>query len=202
MSPFNHLTMRPSKKKTGLKNPFRPRTMLYYNAAIDTDWGNLGNWWLNSAFTVPATTLPNDDNSVWLAASVTINSSSPPTIYNLIVSDPNNDGWSLGVPVTVEGMAAFTGSSTLDSSIVGQAAFADASSNLGTVIGNAAFDNDSTNSSTVDGNATVNYPVARPLGGTVTGSITYMGYPFFLTTEDGLRLTSETGDLLVTEQFE
>ena len=203
MSPFNHRTMRPRKRGTGsTRGPRDPRVTLHFDGSSDDNWATLSNWWRDSGHSLPAAALPNQNNNVVLAAAVVSNSGDAPTVHNLTVDDPGYIGWSLGVPVTVQGTATFTGASTLDSSVVGNAAFADASSNGGTVYGNATFDNSSTNAGTVTGDATVNYPVVRPLGGTVTGTTFYVGYPFFLVTEDGYRLTSEAGELLVTEQFE
>jgi hypothetical protein len=39
---------------------------LYYNAAVDTDWSTLGNWWTDSSYSTPASSLPssNDDVSI------------------------------------------------------------------------------------------------------------------------------------------
>ncbi len=67
------------------------------------------------------------------------------------------------------------------STIGGNAAFNDSSANYygSTITGNAAFHDNSYNYGTVSGNVSVYYPATRPLGGTVTGTITYFGYPDF-----------------------
>ena len=41
--------------------------MLYYNAAVDTDWNTLGNWWNDAVFADPALALPTagDDLEIW-----------------------------------------------------------------------------------------------------------------------------------------
>lgn len=41
--------------------------MLYFNAAIDSEWNTLGNWWNDGAFTDPALALPTagDDLEIW-----------------------------------------------------------------------------------------------------------------------------------------
>ena len=58
----------------------------------------------------------------------------------------------------------------------GYAHFYNSSICQGEVSGNAIFENSSSNIGTVDGNAYVYYPVHKPLGGTVLGSIVYFGY--------------------------
>jgi hypothetical protein len=65
--------------------------------------------------------------------------------------------------------------------ITGNAVFNDNSQNYCTVDGAATFNDNSANSGLVSGDASVYYPVTRPLGGTVTGTITYFGYPVFYT---------------------
>lgn len=57
--------------------------------------------------------------------------------------------------------------------------FNDSSSNTGSIRANAVFSDTSTNTGTIYGNVTVNSPVTKPLGGTVTGNITYQGYAGF-----------------------
>jgi hypothetical protein len=83
---------------------------------------------------------------------------------------------------SIDGNASFYDISSNNGSaanITGDATFNDSSYNASgaTVTGDAIFRNSSYNSGTVTGNATVYYPVARPLGGTVMGTITYIGYP-------------------------
>lgn len=83
---------------------------------------------------------------------------------------------------TIGGDATFNDSSVNGSGIVtGNATFNDSAYNYyyATVTGNATFNNNSLNYGTVSGNASVYYPVTRPLGGTVAGTITYFGYPYF-----------------------
>ena len=46
----------------------------------------------------------------------------------------------------------------------------------GEVSGTGIFENNSSNTGVIDGNAYVYYPVHKPLGGTVHGTITYFGY--------------------------
>jgi hypothetical protein len=46
----------------------------------------------------------------------------------------------------------------------------------GEVSGTGIFENNSSNTGVIDGNAYVYYPVHKPLGGIVHGTITYFGY--------------------------
>ena len=43
---------------------------LYYNAATDTNWNTLTNWWQDSGFTIQATALPGISDDVIVSASV------------------------------------------------------------------------------------------------------------------------------------
>lgn len=56
---------------------------LYYNAAVDTNWATLGNWWTDSMFTVPASSLPTSSDDVNLYGSVESNSGSTPTVNSM-----------------------------------------------------------------------------------------------------------------------
>ena len=165
------------------------RTM-YFNGAVDQDWAELGNWWLDSGHTVAAIALPTAGDSVIATASITSNSGSEPTVVNFTLNEVEG-GPSLGISVTVTGVATFgnntvftagtlTGNATFNGAsahygdITGNATFNDSSGNDGgTVTGNATFNDSSQNFSTITGNATFNDSSRNE--GTVTGTATFTG---------------------------
>jgi hypothetical protein len=59
---------------------------LYYNNAIDTDWNTLGNWWTNSSFTTPASSLPTSADDVVVSANCLSNSGDDPTVNSMVVN--------------------------------------------------------------------------------------------------------------------
>lgn len=65
-----------------------PAATLYYNAASDTDWNNLNNWWSNSGVSVQATFLPRSiDSVIFISGSQCLsNGGSQPTIKNLTLN--------------------------------------------------------------------------------------------------------------------
>jgi surface protein len=125
----------------------------YYFFGVDSNtWSDLGNWFLDEDALIAATSLPDANDDVIIAASLDSEGTSTGIeVNNLTMSDPSFDGYELDITIIVNGVATFTG----------------ASANLGTVIGNAIFNNDSVNSGTIDGNATLNN-TSNNLG-TVTG---------------------------------
>ena len=60
---------------------------LYYNAAVDTAWDTLGNWWTDASFTTPATALPADGDTVHLNGDVDYPPSTSVTLAHIYVSD-------------------------------------------------------------------------------------------------------------------
>jgi Concanavalin A-like lectin/glucanases superfamily len=83
-----------------------------------------------------------------------------------------NTGIIYGNATFINGSAASTGS------ITGNVVFTDSQNQSGsTITGDATFNGNSTNLGTITHNAYVYSPVAKPLGGTVLGTITYIGYP-------------------------
>jgi hypothetical protein len=118
----------------------------YFNGADDIAnsvdpplWSNLGNWWMNSGFTVPATALPTSSDSV--VASVRIDTDGPREVVNATV---DGSGTAMSGELTVTGLCTFNNSSY----------------NNATITGNATFNNSSTNRNTVSGNATFTYLTA------------------------------------------
>jgi hypothetical protein len=125
---------------------------LYFNGAVDDDWTEVGNWWLDDEHTEPAGRLPTSDESVVLTATVSSNSGSQPTVINATV-----EGVALDIDITVTGMATFNGFAAMNFiTVTGNATFNGTSNNTGTVTGNATFNDSSQNFGSVQGTATFN----------------------------------------------
>jgi hypothetical protein len=162
---------------------------LYYNAAIDTAWDTLGNWWTDAAFTTPSVAIPADGDTAYLAATMYSGPSTAVTLNHIYVADASTGGGSFGV--------IFTGAT-------GDATFNDSSYNAGTVTGNATFNDSSYNYyGTVTGDATFNDysyfsygTVTNPIfndysfiyGGTINGDTTFNDFSY----NDGSITTNAT----------
>lgn len=79
---------------------------------------------------------------------------------------------------TITGTATFNDTSSLGtfSSTVGTAIFNDSSTNFSNMTGNAIFNDSSAHYGQIQGNADVYYPSTNPIGGSVSGTVTYHGY--------------------------
>lgn len=95
---------------------------LYYNASVDANWATLGNWWMDSDHTVPATALPGSGDDVIATADIYSNSGSTPTVANFTISNAY-----LEIDIVVSGVA------TLNS----------VTHNQGLVTGNATYNGSS-----------------------------------------------------------
>ena len=164
---------------------------LYYNAAVDTAWDTLLNWWTDAAFTDPALALPATGDDVYLAAQVDSGPSTTVTLNHIYVADASTGGGSFYVAFSgAIGNATFNDNSYNSGTVAGDATFNDYSVNVfgtvsgdatfnnnsynynfGTVSGNAAFFDSSSNSGTVPGNATFNDSSYN--NGTVSGNATF-----------------------------
>jgi hypothetical protein len=127
---------------------------LYFNAAVDTDWATLGNWWTDDAFTTQATSLPTSADDVIASAIIAANSGSEPTVANFTLNGFSH----LGIAITVTGNATFNDSSVNRTTVTGNATFNGSSYNYygKTVTGNATFNDYSSSEGTVSGDATFN----------------------------------------------
>jgi hypothetical protein len=66
-----------------------PFGVLYYNnAQEDGDWGNLGNWWLDSAYSTQSTYLPTTETHIVVAGNITQNT----FFRSVTISGTDNDG--------------------------------------------------------------------------------------------------------------
>ena len=157
-----------------LLRPLAKGRTLYFNAAVDSDWATLGNWWTSGAFTTQASALPSSGDSVVLSATCDTNSGSAPTVVNFTLDDPYYDGFYIEVAITVTGNATFNDYASNGGTISGDATFNDSAyNNGGTITGDATFNDESFNSSTVEGDATFNGSASN--GGTVEGDATFNG---------------------------
>lgn len=181
----------------GLTYPF---IVLYYNAAVNNDWGTLGNWWSDAAFTFPATALPDNTTPVEIHADVISNTAGDgvcycasaefhsasfysPLVLNSASGVVNISGTAGVFDGTASGNISIHDTCSLGNNavITGDATFRDSSTNsYGTIHGNAYFYESSYNYGQIDGNATVYYSNGSgsyPIGGTVTGTVSYLGWP-------------------------
>ena len=168
---------------------------LYYNAAVSTDWNDLGNWWTNAGMSTQATTLPTALDDVILTGSVVTNTGGAIEVSTLAMTTVAG-GYVLGVDVTISGGGGYNGIFTNSSigagvTVTGYCEFigsqsggVGAASNSGTITGNALFTGDVgvlpcvvaapvENIGTVSGNAVFNGNSRNASTGTVTGSCTF-----------------------------
>jgi hypothetical protein len=129
---------------------------LYYNAAVDTAWDTLGNWWNDDIFTDPALALPTTGDTVYLYGYMTSGPTTPVTLNHIYA-----------YTLSYGGLLSFTGA-------IGNATFQD-SQNSGTVTGDATFNGSSYNFGTVTGNATFNDTSINYSGAEVEGNATFNG---------------------------
>ena len=108
----------------------------------------LGNWWANPAFTIPAASLPTSEDAVVISSAVT----SGTATYASATITAN-----IGSAVTITAMITLTNAV-----------------NSGTLVGTTALNGTASNAGTITGNAIVYYAAQNPLGGSVSGTITYI----------------------------
>jgi hypothetical protein len=146
----------------GLSYPFG---LFYFNAAVNGNLATLGNWWLDSGFTIPADALPDNSSQVFIAAPVTGGTA---TYYSATITA------NIGSAVSITANAITLNSGINSGTLIGPVVLNNSSSNAGTITGNATLNNSSSNAGTITGNATIYNPSANPIGGVVTGSETYL----------------------------
>ena len=162
----------------GITYPF---SLSYNNAQNDGDWGNLLNWWQDSAFTVQATALPDSTTSVILYNQVTQNTQganqcfcasanfwSADFAYGLTLQSTgvvNMQGTSVMAGATTDGISMHDSSTLTDtSSVTGDVTMRDSSRAYGYIGGNAYVYYDQGNGQ-------------FPIGGIVAGTVSYLGWP-------------------------
>ena len=140
----------------------------YFNGAVDNDWNELGNWWMDSTYTTPAENLPSSEDTAYIYATVNSNSGDPISVLSISIYD-----CVLAVPVTVsEGLSANLESGLLNT-ITGNVSLLDSSYNEGTIAGDATFYSTSYNSTAgiVENNAIFNDSSYN--NGTINGNATF-----------------------------
>jgi hypothetical protein len=157
--------------------------ILYYNNDLsDGDWGNLLNWWQNAGFSVQATALPTPTNPVNVYNIVSQNTQGADQCF---CSSGNFFSVNFGTGLTLQssGVVNFYGSSVLSGNTTGSVSMHDSSyiDIPSTIGGNVTLRDASLNTGTINGNATVYYDGGQgtyPIGGTVLGTVTYIGFNF------------------------
>jgi hypothetical protein len=122
----------------------------YFNAAVNYNWNTLGNWWNNSSFTSPATSLPGNNDTVYILQTVTTPPTAGVSLACIYVNSPN-PGYSPCYNATftsASGNASFLGSVN-NGTINGNGTFSCYGSNNGIVTKNGTFSNYSSNFGTV-----------------------------------------------------
>jgi hypothetical protein len=164
----------------GLTYPFA--TALYYNnAENDGDWGNLLNWWQDSGFTIQATALPDNTTPVNLYNEVTQNTQGANQCF---CSSANFWSANFGAGLTLQstGVVNIHGSSVMAGNTTDGVSMHDSSQLTATSVvdGNVVMRDSSRAFGSILGNATIYYDGGNgqfPIGGTVGGSVTYIGWP-------------------------
>jgi len=162
--------------------PQIPTSTLYYNnAQSDGDWGNLLNWWQDSGFSIQATALPTATNPVNLYSQVTQNTQganqcfcasanfwSADFAYGLTLQSTgvvNMQGTSVMAGHTTDGVSIHDSSTLTDTSVIdADVTMRDSSRAYGYIGGNAYVYYDGGNGQ-------------FPIGGTVAGTVSYLGWP-------------------------
>jgi len=164
----------------------------YTNATQDGDWSNLNNWTDIQGYSV--TTLPDTESVL----TFTVPSFTQVSEGNASIKSCNflvTTSWGNGITLTVSNSANFYNQSVLYGTISGDASFYNSTQNNGIIGGYASFSGNSVNSGLVvknavfrngatnqnflgviAGNAIVYYPSPYPIGGLVSGSVSYRGY--------------------------
>jgi hypothetical protein len=156
------------------------QTIYYNNAQADEDWGNILNWWQNAGFSVQATALPTPTNPVNVYNVVSQNTQESDQCF---CANGNFFSVNFGTGLTLQNsrVVNFYGSSVLSGNTAGGVSMHDSSyidipSNIG---GNVTLRDASLNTGNINGNATVYSDGGQgtyPIGGTVLGTVTYIGF--------------------------
>jgi len=197
---------------------------LYYNAAVDNDWNNNLNWWVDGGYTQQSYLYPLSVQDVIISESIydttadmycnnaTVNTAltvstsatlnvtgtiTVPSGYglgsgtnfgpNIVCADAifNGDAYIVNTGITASGTVTFNDTSkageTIGAYIIGDVILNDSSEFIsGTITGNASFyDTSLFSGGSITGDVTVYYdhPVPFSYGGTITGTLSYSGYP-------------------------
>jgi len=168
----------------GLSYPFySPETQLLYynNAQADGDWGNILNWWQDSGFTIQATALPTATNPVNLYGPVTQNTQGADQCFCYDATFWSAD-FGVGLTLQSTGVVNMQGSSVMAGATTDGVSMHDSSTlaDTSSVAGDVTMRDSSRAYGYIGGNAYVYYDQGNgqfPIGGTVAGSVSYLGWP-------------------------
>ncbi len=153
----------------------------YFNNAVSTDWGDLGNWWFNPAFTEPTSNLPQIGDTVFIGASLTSGPVSSIALGRINLATSTTGGGSFSVNLTgASGPAYFYGGSTNVGTvdgvfhIFGNRSFTSVNVS-GTYTSDVDFHDGSWNDASLSGNAVFYDTSYNASGGTVGGSVEFSG---------------------------
>jgi hypothetical protein len=138
-----------------------PFTAFYFSGG---NLSTLGNWWEDPAFTIPAASLPTSEDAVVISSAVT----SGTARYDFATITAN-----IGSAVTITATINLT-NAVNSGTLIGATTLNGTASNVGTITGATTLNGTASNAGTITGNATVYYPAQNPLGGSVSGTITYI----------------------------
>jgi hypothetical protein len=157
----------------------------YFNEAVDGDWTNLSNWWTNSAFTLSASELPSITDDVYIIGDQGLQYlGENRVVKNVYVGAPGNpplDGYFTYedfILSATDSMRFYGGGDNGSANTICMAPefyFYNNSNNSSSLTGTVYFYDNSANYGEVVGDAFVYFPHFL-LGGTVTGTTTYVGY--------------------------
>jgi hypothetical protein len=156
-------------------------SVLYYNnSEADGDWGNILNWWQDVGFTEQAIALPTITNPVNLYDQVTQNTQGVDQCFAASATFWSAN-FGAGLILESTGVVNMQGSSILAGTTLDGVSMHDSSTIAvtGEVLGNVVLRDGSTNQGLIQGNATVYYDGGSgtyPIGGTVVGTVTYIGF--------------------------
>jgi hypothetical protein len=159
-----------------------PTSYLYYNnAQNDGDWGNLLNWWQDSGFTTQAVALPTATNPINLYNQVTQNTQGADQCFCASASFWSAN-FGAGLTLQASGVVNMQGTSVLAGHTTDGVSMHDSSQLAATSVvdGNVTMRDSSRAFGSILGNATIYYDGGNgqhPIGGTVAGSVTYLGWP-------------------------
>lgn len=127
------------------------KKQFFYNAAVNTNWATLGNWWMaynanTDTFSIPATVLPGFIDDVVITGGVLSNSGSVPTVMNLTTNDRGGtvEPTFFNISIIVNGLATFShnriqpGDSGTSATITGNVLVKNSESNIN-IDGDAEF---------------------------------------------------------------
>lgn len=150
---------------------------LYFTDTVNNNWTNPDNWWLDADFTIPANTVPTEDDTAIITADIdTI--IHDPAVANIIYWFAN-----LNSGLTTYANYNYINDATIDGTLNGDSTFYNSILD-GIVYGDVIFHNTNgtgqvLNTGTGDekGNARIYHPSDKPTGITADGTIVYIGYP-------------------------